>query len=130
MRARIFDGLYNLFEQDREQSEKILNKIVLPSGKIDEQIYIDELRIYERIISEKLSPDQYSHCKFVSRLSKKISSLGNPIPDYWNQFINSETINLSKLLKTDFLEDRNGKSWEEKEREKRLQIQNYIKSKS
>ena len=130
IRARIFDGLYNLFEQDQELSEKILNKIVFPGGKIDEQIYNDEFPIYERIISEKLSPDQYSHCKFVSRLSKKISSLGNPIPDYWNQFINSETINLSKLLKTDFLEDRNGKSWEEREREKRLKIQNYIKSKS
>ena len=130
IRARIFDGLYNLFEQDREQSEKILNKIVFPGGKIDEQIYSDELPIYERVISEKLSPDQYSHCKFVSRLSKRISSLGNPIPDYWNQFINSDTINLSKLLKTDYLEDKNGKSWEEREREKRLKIQNYIKSKS
>lgn len=130
LRAKIFDGLYSFFEQDREQSEKILNKIVLPGGKIDEQIYADELPIYEKIILEKLSFDQYSHCKFVSRLAKKISSLGNSIPDNWNQFINSEIIKLSKLLKTDFLEDRNGKSWQEREQEKRLKIQKYIKSKS
>ena len=130
LRAKIFNGLYNLFEQDREQSEKILNKIVFSGGKIDDQIYTDEFPIYERIISEKLSPDQYSHCKFVSQLAKKISSLGNPIPDNWNQFINSEIINLSKLLKTDFLEDKNGKSWEEREKGKRLKIQKHIKSKS
>lgn len=130
LRAKIFDGLYSLFEQNHEQSEKILNKIVLPGGKIDQQIYTDELLIYEKIISEKLSPDQYSHCKFVSRLAKKISSLGNAIPDNWNYFLDSEIIKLSKLLKTDFLEDRNGKSWEEREREKRLKIQDYIKSKS
>ncbi|WP_348822792.1 hypothetical protein [Flavobacterium aestuarii] len=130
LRAKIFDGQYNLFEQDKEQSEKILNKIVYPGGKIDEQIYIDELSIYEKIISQKLSSDQYSHCKFVSRLAKKISSLGNPIPDNWNQFINSDIINLSKLLKTDFLEDRNGKSWQEREQEKRQKIQDYIKSKT
>ena len=130
LRAKIFNGLYNLFEQDREQSEKILNKIVFSGGKIDDQIYTDEFPIYERIISEKLSPDQYSHCKFVSQLAKKISSLGNPVPDNWNQFINSEIINLSKLLKTDFLEDKNGKSWEEREKGKRLKIQKHIKSKS
>ncbi|MGM8360653.1 hypothetical protein ACSV4D_01930 [Flavobacterium sp. ARAG 55.4] len=130
LRAKIFDSLYSFFEQDNEQSEKILNKIVLPGGKIDEQIYVDELPIYEKVISEKLSPDQYSHCKFVSRLAKKISSLGYLIPDNWNEFVNSDIINLSKLLKTDFLEDRNGKSWQEREQEKRLKIEKYIQSKS
>ena len=130
LRTKIFDGLYSFFEQDHEQSEKMLNKIVLPGGKIDEQIYADELPIYEKIVSEKLSLDQYSHCKFVNRLSKKISSLGYLIPDNWNQFLNSDIIKLSKLLKTDFLEDRNGKSWQEREQEKRLKIHEYIKSKS
>ncbi|MFC5683629.1 nSTAND3 domain-containing NTPase [Flavobacterium sp. MAHUQ-51] len=130
LRAKILDVLYNSLEEYEELSEKILNKIVYPGGKIDEQIYIDELSIYARIISDKLSPDQYSHCKFVSRLSKKISSLGCLIPDDWNQFINSDIIKLSKLLKTDFLEDRNGKSWQEREQEKRQKIQAYIKPKT
>ncbi|TGD57515.1 nSTAND3 domain-containing NTPase [Flavobacterium humi] len=129
LRAKIFDGLYILFEHDREQTEKILNKIVLPGGKIDKQIYIDEFPIYERLISDKLSPEQYSHCKFVNRLSKKIVGLENTIPDKWNQFINSDIINLSKLLKTDVLEDKNGKSWQEREEEKRQKIQDYIKPK-
>lgn len=130
LRAKIFDGLYNLFEQDKEQSEKILNKIVFPGGKVDKQIYIDELPIYERLILDKFSIDQYSHCKFVSQLSKKISSLGYPIPDNWSQYINSDIINLSKLLKTDFLEDKNGKTWQEREQEKRQKIQDYIRPKT
>lgn len=130
LRAKIFDGLYTLFDQDKEQVEKILNKIVLPGGKIDNQIFIDELPIYERLILEKCSTEQYSHCKFVSRLSKKFNSLGVSIPDNWNQFINSEIIKLSKLLKTDFLEDKNGKSWQEREQEKRQRIKEYIGIKS
>lgn len=129
LRKKIFDGLYSLFDDEVEQSEKILNKIVLPGGNIDKQIYIAELPLYERLILDKLSTDQYSNCKFVSRLSKKITLLEHPIPDHWNQFINSDIINLSKLLKTDFLEDRNGKTWQEREQEKRQKIKAYIKSK-
>lgn len=130
LRAKIFDGLFTLFDQDKEQVEKILNKIILPGGKIDNQIYKDELTIYERLILEKFSTEQYSHCKFVSRLSKKFSSLGYPTPDNWSQFTNSDIIKLSKLLKTDFLEDKNGKSWQEREQEKRQRIQEYIKPKA
>ena len=116
LRAKIFDGLYTLFDQDKEQVEKILNKIVLPGGKIDNQIFIDELPIYERLILEKCSTEQFS--------------LGYPIPNNWNQFINSEIIKLSKFLKTDFLEDKNGKSWQEREQEKRQRIKEYIRIKS
>ena len=130
LRKKILDGLYTLFDEDVEQSEKILNKIVHPGGNIDKQIYIAELPFYEGLILDKLSSDQYSNCKFVSRLSKKITSLEHPIPDLWNQFMNSDIINLSKLLKTDFLEDRNGKTWQEREQEKRQKIKIYIKSKS
>lgn len=130
LRSKIFDGIFNLFEEDKEQSDKILTKIINPGAKIVMEIYIDELPIYERLILEKFSVDQYSHCKFVSQLSKKISSLGHPIPDNWNQYINSDIINLSKLLKTDFLEDKNGKTWQEREQEKRQKIQDYIRPKT
>lgn len=130
LRAKIFDCLYNLFEQDKEQSEKILNKIIFPGGKVDKQIYIDELPIYERLILDKFSIDQYSHCKFVTQLSKKISSIEYPIPENWSQYINSDIINLSKLLKTDFLKDKNGKTWQEREQEKRQKIQDYIRPKT
>jgi len=132
LRKKILDGLCHLYNENIELSEKILNKIVFPgSGRnIDDQIYITELTIYERLISEKLSPKLYSNCKFVIKLTKKIRSLGHDAPHDWNRFINSEVVNLSKLLRTDFFEDKNGKSWQERELERRNEIQEIVKYKS
>jgi len=130
LRSRIYTKLLNSFELNPEQFEKILNKIIYPGGNFQKQAYSQELPFFNRLIGEKLSTIHYSHCRFVTQLSKKISALELPVPDNWNPFINSEMMELSKLLKTDFLEDRNGKSWQQREEAKRLKIHNFIKTKS
>lgn len=129
LRSRIYGVLLENFDQHAEQSEKILNKIIFPGGNIQKQFLIDELPFFTRLISEKLSASQYSHCIFVKQLTKKITALDLPVPDEWSIFINSEAMRLSKLLKTDYLEGRNGKSWQEREETKREKIHKFIKNK-
>ena len=89
----------------------------------------EELPIYEKIISDKLSSDQYAHCKFVKQLSKRVEFAEDQIPENWKPFINSEIVKLSQFLQTD-LEDRDGKSLEERAEEKRKKIQREISSKT
>lgn len=128
LRNKILEGVYSLWNENFEQSNKILQKVIFPGGDIDKQIYIAELSHYRKLIADKLSVTQYAHCKFVKRLAEKITSTGTEIPEEWNLFINSDILRLSKLLKIEF-EDRNGKSWQERQSENREEIQKYVLSK-
>lgn len=128
LRNKILEGVHDLWNENIEQSNKILEKIIFPGGAIDKQIYVSELPNYQKLIGNKLSLNQYAHCKFVKRLAEKITSTGNRIPEEWNSFIDSNILRLSKLLKTEF-EDRNGKSWQERDAEKREDLKRYISSK-
>jgi hypothetical protein len=128
LRSKILEGVYILWDENIELSNKILQKIVHPGGKIDKQIYVAELPFYRKLVADKLSISQYSHCKFVRSLAKKINTTEISIPEEWDSFINSDILKLSKFLTTEF-DDRNGKSWEEREKEKREGIQKYISSK-
>lgn len=125
LRNKILQGIYFLWNEDIEQSNKILEKIVSPGGKIDNQVYVIELPAYQKLITDKLSINQYSHCRFVKKLAKKIISAGGSIPKNWNSFINSDILELFKFLTTE-IEERNGKGWEEIATEKRKKIQEFI----
>lgn len=129
LRERILEGFLSLFHINEHQSAKILEKIVRPDGDIDKQIYVNELSIYERLVSEKLGVKKYAHCKFVKRLSKKLSETGVEYPKQWESFINSDILKLSTFLKTE-LDDVRGKSIDEREKEKREEFENFVKEKS
>lgn len=127
LRERIHNQIFHSFTPENEQIQKTLHQIIYPNGEIDKSIYIDELPIYHKIISEKLDNKQYTHCKFVSVLAKHLIETGTEYPENWNTFIESDVIKLSKFLKPSW-EYREGKSIEESEKEKRQEFDNFVRS--
>jgi hypothetical protein len=127
LRERILNQVYHLFESENEQVQKTLQQIIYPGGDIDKSIYVDELPIYQKLISEKLDNKQYAHCKFVSVLAKHITEAGTTYPEDWNEFIESDVRKLSKFLKPDW-EYREGKSIQESEKEKRQEFDAFVKA--
>lgn len=127
LRERILNQVYHLFVSENEQSQKILRNIIYPHGDIDKSIYVDELPIYQKIISEKLDNKQYTDCEFVTVLAKKLTEAGITCPESWNEFIESDIRKLSKFLKPD-REHKDGKSYDESEKEKRKEFDDFIRS--
>lgn len=127
LRERILNQVYHLFESENEQVQKILHQIVYPGGDIDKSIFVNELPIYQKLISEKLDNKQYAHCKFVSVLAKHLTEAGTAYPENWNEFIESDVRKLSKFLKPDW-EYREGKSIQESEKEKRQEFDAFVKA--
>ncbi|WP_153393609.1 nSTAND3 domain-containing NTPase [Chryseobacterium vaccae] len=127
LRDRILNQFYHLFEIENEQVQKALHQIIYPGGDIDKSIYVDELPIYQKLISEKLDNKQYAHCKFVSVLAKHLTEAGAVYPESWNEFIESDIRKLSKFLKPDW-EYREGKSIQESEKEKRQEFDVFVKA--
>jgi hypothetical protein len=126
LRKRILNEVYNLFDPNNEQIQHILNRIIYPMGDIDKTIYIDELPIYQKIISDKLDNKQYMHCKFVSVLAKHLNDVETVFPENWCEFIESDIRKLSKFLKPAW-EYKPEISIQESEREKRKEIDEFIK---
>src|SRR5690606_5420296 len=116
-----------LYDLENEQSQKILHKTIYPGGKIDKSIYVDELPIYQKLISEKLDNKQYVHCKFVSVLAKYLIESGTTLPESWNEFIESDIRKLSNFLKPNW-EYREGKSIKESEKQKRQEFDAFVKA--
>ncbi|MDR6546755.1 hypothetical protein J2810_002815 [Chryseobacterium rhizosphaerae] len=127
LRERILNQVYHLFESENEQVQKTLQQIIYPGGDIDKSIYVEELPIYQKLISEKLDNKQYAHCKFVSVLAKHLTEAGTAYPENWNEFIESDVRKLSKFLKPDW-EYREGKSIQESEKEKRQEFDAFVKA--
>ena len=127
LRERILNQVHHLFESENEQVQKILHQIIYPGGNIDKSIYVDELPIYQKLISGKLDNKQYAHCKFVSVLAKHLTVAGTIYPESWNEFIESDIRKLSKFLKPDW-EYREGKSIQESEKEKRQEFDAFVKT--
>ncbi|WP_353167075.1 hypothetical protein [Empedobacter brevis] len=127
LRERILNQVYHLFESENEQVQKTLQQIIYPGGDIDKSIYVEELPIYQKLISEKLDNKQYAHCKFVSVLAKHLTEAGTAYPENWNEFIESDVRKLSKFLKPDW-EYREGKSIQESEKEKREEFDAFVKA--
>lgn len=129
LRNRILTYFYTLKNIDERQTEKILNQIIYPGGDIDKSIYVDEMPIYEKIISENLSTNQYFHCQFVKTLANYITREGAQYPASWNSFIESEIMELSEFLKPGW-QYRDDKSIEEFEKEKREEFNKYVTTNS
>lgn len=127
LRERMLIQVHHLFESGNEQLQKILHQIVYPGGDIDKSIYVDELAIYQKLISEKLDNKQYAHCKFVSVLAKHLTKAGSVYPESWKEFIESDIRKLSKFLKPDW-EYKEGKSTNESEKEKRKEFDHFVKA--
>jgi hypothetical protein len=127
LRGRILNQVYNLFESNNEQCQKILNKIVYPDGKIDKSIYVDELSIYDKIISHKLDNKLYAHCMFVHVLVKHLSEVGEMFPENWKEFIESDISRLSNFL-IPSRERYEGKSFDEFEKEKQKKFNDFVRS--
>jgi len=125
LRERILNQVYHLFLCEDKQMHKILHQIIYPGGNIDKSIYVDELPIYRRLISNKLDKNQYTHCKFVTILAKHFAESETEYPKNWNEFIDSDIRKLSKFLKPSW-EYRTGKSIEESEREKRQEFDAFV----
>ncbi len=126
LRKRILNQVFHLFEPENNQAQKILDQIIYPGGNIDKSIYLDELSIYQKIISEKLDNKQYTHCKFVSVLAEHFTEAGAAYPENWNLFIESDIRKLSKFLKPSW-EYREGKSIKESEKEKRQEFDDFVR---
>ena len=125
LRGRILKQVYHLWETENKQCQKILHKIIYPNRDMDKSIYVDELPIYQNLIAEKLNNKQYSHCKFVSVLSKHLTEAGATYPENWKEFIESDIRKLSKFLKLDW-EYRKGKSIDESENKKRKEFNDFV----
>lgn len=127
LRERILNQVFLLFEPENDQAQKILHQIIYPGGDIDKSIYVDELPIYQKIISEKLDNKQYTHCKFVSVLAKHYTDARTPYPEDWNTFIESDIRKLSKFLKPSW-ECIIEKYIEESEEEKRQEFDDFVRA--
>ena len=125
LRGRILNYIVCFFECDNQQINKILHKVIHPDGDIDKTIYVDELPIYQKLISEKLDKSQYAHCKFVKTLAEYLIIAGASYPENWHDFIESDIIKLSIFLKLGW-EYRNNKPFEDFEKEKREEFDKFI----
>lgn len=125
LRSRILNKALEIYDIENKHSQKLLHKIVYPGGNIDKSIYVEELHIYDKLISEKLDNKQYTHCKFVSVLAKHLTGAGINFPVSWNNFIEFDIRKLSKFIKPDW-EYRKGKSIDESEREKRQEFEKFV----
>jgi hypothetical protein len=125
LRERMLIQVHHLFESGNEQKQKILHQIVYPGGDIDKSIYVDELPIYQKIISKHLDNAQYADCTFVSTLAKHLTKAGTVYPESWHKFIESDIRKLSEFLKPDW-EYKKGKSANESEKEKRKEFDDFV----
>ncbi|MFW0716553.1 hypothetical protein [Pedobacter sp. N23S346] len=124
IREKMLVGLIKRADYKEFNINRVLEKIVFPGGKLDKKIYIDELPIYERLIFEKFSTEEYSHCKFVKRLAKNIEEAGGESPESWNVFIGSDIMKLYEMLRPQW--DRSGKSALEQDQERRKMFEDFV----
>jgi hypothetical protein len=127
LRERILNQVFHMFDPKNDQTQKILHKIIYPGGDIDKSIYLEELPIYQKIISEKLDNKQYTHCKFVSGLAKHLTEAGTEYPENWNTFIETDIVKLYSFLKPSW-ENRDGKSLQEFEKNKKQKFDYFVRS--
>lgn len=125
LRSRILNKAFELYDIENKHFQQLLHQIIYPGRNIDKSIYVEELPIYEKLVSEKLDNKQYAHCKFVSVLAKHLTEAGINFPENWNNFIESDIRKLSKFIKPDW-EYREGKSIDESEREKRQEFEKFV----
>lgn len=128
LRKVLLDGLDRHFMVNAGQSSAIITKIVQPGAAIDRKVYVHELPFYEKLIAEKLSVSTVAHCKFVKKLVRHLKAEDVTCPADWERFTNSDLMRLAKFLKTD-LEDKKGKTYEQREQEKRQEIQDFLATK-
>src|SRR5690606_23757014 len=125
LRSRILNKAFELYDIENKHFQQLLHQIIYPGRNIDKSIYVEELPIYEKLVSEKLDNKQYAHCKFVSVLAKHLTEAGINFPENWNNFIESDIRKLSKFIKPDW-EYREVKSIDESEREKRQEFEKFV----
>ncbi|RZJ23663.1 MAG: hypothetical protein EON51_01945 [Acinetobacter sp.] len=125
IRKRMLTAFFDHIDFSTSQSNKVLHKIVYPGGKIDNEVRLSELPAYIKLIDEKLSNKQFPHCQFVKRLAKIITETGEKYPDEWNSFIESEVMELYRMLKPEW--DRSEKkSMLEQDQEKRRAFEKFV----
>jgi Fic family protein len=125
LRGEILELAFEYYECHKGQSTKIFNKIIFPEGKMDKKIYESELPFYNKLIQEKYNSKNLSDCKFVRKLTKVFNEYEIEIPNFWNEFINSDIIKISKFLKTEW-ETKGIKSYREIEEEKNKEIRDIV----
>lgn len=126
LRKRMFGRIHLLFDAENEHFEKILKKIIFPGTKIEKEVYLEELKHYEKIITEKLDLKNYGHCNFVRVLSKKLVENEIIVPKDWKKYTSSEIMKISRLLDIE-REYRRGKSLREVQIEKQKQFSEFVK---
>lgn len=125
LRKRMLDRINIIFDKENECIDKILNKIMFPGPKFDKEIYVEEIPLYQRIITDKLDINKYSHCNFVRVLAKKLKEHQISIPENWQYFTDSEIMKISRLLDMEG-EYRKGKSAKEALNEKQRQFSEFV----
>lgn len=128
LRKRILQGVSLYFDDEKVVADKVLNKILFP-GKIDPELQISEYDSYTELINNNLSPEQFHHCEFVSKLVKRFQKNGREVPVEWNRFINSELMEISRIMKPEW-DREDAKSFDERTKEKRDKIEKFIHSMS
>ncbi len=128
LRKRILHGVSLYFDVENGVADKVLTKILYP-GKIDPELAISEYDLYAELIKKNLDPEQFHHCEFVSKLAKRFQKNGREVPVDWNRFIKSELMEISKIMKPEW-DREDTKSFEERNKEQRDQIENFIHSMS
>ncbi|MFP5081275.1 ATP-binding protein, partial [Pedobacter sp. JCM 36344] len=126
LRKKLLLGIALNFDVEPELGEKVLTKILYP-GKIDPAIPIAEYELYAELVNNNLSSDQFHHCEFVNKLVKRFKQNQHEVPVEWDRFIKSELMEISRIMKPEW-ERKDNKSFEEKDKEKREQIESFINS--
>lgn len=124
IREKMLVGLIKRADFKESNINRVLEKIVFPGGNLDKKIYIDELPLYEQLIAEKFSSEEYSHCKFVKRLAKNIEDAGGKTPKSWDAFVGSDIMKLYEMLRPQW--DRSGKSALEQDQERRKMFEGFV----
>jgi len=125
LRNQLLMGVMDRFGFSEHLNREILHQLKHPNGSFPKVLRLAEAPLYERLVADFLSVENYRDCKLVKQLSGHLRGAGLEIPDGWNEFCDSPVMQLGKILKNewDMPEDI---GWEEQFRRKQLEHENHI----
>lgn len=124
LRKKILEKLFMLFEKNEVAVLAAINKYAWTSRHIDSSIYADEQSLISEFFEEKLSPQNYSHCKIIYEYVDTLKEHNITLLNNWVLFLNSDSMQIAKIFSSKFNDEK--LQYIEREEKQKEDIKNYV----